>query len=421
MVFRTSRRAVAQYVLTAGLFALITTSCGPPSASSPDLTVNLPTTTVGVQQSGDGVVRIAAFLPSTGPGAQIGTPMNDAVRLAVSDINAAGGVLGGPIEVDFVDESTSNDLDIVLQSDVDAIVGPASSLNALSMLNSSVESEVLSCSPTATSLLLDRFPDANLFFRTVGSDSLQMAALARTAARTGGGSLTIVHLDDPYGRGLAAALETAVESRPSLTLSSVVPFSGADPDLDDDAFQIVETGSRIIAVLGDTADGARMLAAIDAALPNNLERSPPFVVVNDSLRDATDVIATISNRLREQITGVAARALVTTVDAPTGYFSTNAYDCVVLIALAARQAGTDAPRAIANQMASVSSGGRLCSTYADCAALIDQGLQIDYNGRSGAVDLSSTGDLSRAWFRELRFDESGREYIFNDVGIEISS
>ena len=132
MVFRTSRRAVAQFVLTTGLFAVVATSCGTQSASSPDLTVNLPTTTVGVQQPGDGVVRIAAFLPSTGPGAQIGTPMNDAVRLAVSDINAAGGVLGGPIEVDFVDESTSNDLDIVLQSDVDAIVGPASSLNALS-------------------------------------------------------------------------------------------------------------------------------------------------------------------------------------------------------------------------------------------------------------------------------------------------
>ena len=61
MVFRTSRRAVAQFVLTTGLFAVVATSCGTPSASSPDLTVNLPTTTVGVQQSGDGVVRIAVF------------------------------------------------------------------------------------------------------------------------------------------------------------------------------------------------------------------------------------------------------------------------------------------------------------------------------------------------------------------------
>jgi ABC-type branched-subunit amino acid transport system substrate-binding protein len=148
-------------------------------------------------------VRIAAFLPATGPGARIGTPMTEAVRLAVSEINAAGGVLGNPLEVNFVDEATSLDLGIVLQSDVDAIVGPASSLNALSMLDQAVDAEVLACSPTATSLLLDRFPDANLFFRTVGSDSLQMSALARAAARTGGGSLTIVHLDDPYGRGLA--------------------------------------------------------------------------------------------------------------------------------------------------------------------------------------------------------------------------
>ena len=164
-----------------------------------------------------------------------------------------------------------------------------------------------------------------------------------------------------------------------------------------------------------------MLAAIDASLPNDAGSIPPFVVVNDSLRGATDIIATISDRLREQIIGLAPRALVTTIDAPAGYFSTNAYDCVMLIALAARQAGSDVPRSIANQMASVSSGGRQCSTYEECSVLIDQGLQIDYTGRSGAVDLTATGDLSRAWFREFRFDDSGREYIFNEVGVEISS
>jgi branched-chain amino acid transport system substrate-binding protein len=164
-----------------------------------------------------------------------------------------------------------------------------------------------------------------------------------------------------------------------------------------------------------------MLSAIDLALPNDAGVAAPFVVVNDGLRSASDTIATISDRLREQIIGVAARAIVTTTDNPVGYFSTNAYDCVMLIALAARQAGSDTPRSIANQMASVSSGGRLCTTYADCAELIDQGLQIDYNGRSGAVDLNATGDLSRAWFREFRFDDDGREYIFNEVGIEVSS
>jgi branched-chain amino acid transport system substrate-binding protein len=421
MIFRTSRQVSARIACAIGLVAIVSAACTSSAESGPELTVSPPATTIATQQSGDGIVQIAAFLPATGLGSRIGAPVTDAVRLAVSDINAAGGVLGSPLEVSFVDEATSIDLGIVLQSEVDAIVGPASSLNALEMLDQAVDAEVLSCSPTATSLMLDRFPDANLFFRTVGSDSLQMSALARAAARTGGGSLTIVHLDDPYGRGLATALEAAVERRPSLTLAATIPFSGNDPDLADDAASILDNGSRVIAVLGDEADGARMLSALDAALPNDAGVIAPFVVVNDSLRGATDIIATISDRLREQIIGVAARAVVTTVDSPSGYFSTNAYDCVMLIALAARQAGSDIPRSIANQMASVSSGGRLCSTYAECAALIDQGLQIDYNGRSGAVDLSATGDLSRAWFREFRFDDAGREYIFNETGIEISS
>lgn len=421
MTFRTSHRVKARTVFLTGLIAILLAACTSATDTGPELTINPPATTAPNQPSGDGTVQIAAFLPATGPGARIGTPMTDAVRLAVSDINAAGGVLGNPLEVQFVDEATSLDLSIVLQSDVDAIVGPASSLNTLATLNQAIDAGVLTCSPTATSLMLDRFPDANLFFRTVGSDSLQMSALARAAARTGGGSLSIVHLDDPYGRGLATALETAVERRPSLTLAATIPFSGSDPDLADDAVSILDSGARVIAVLGDEADGARMLSAIDAALPSDAGAIPPFIVVNDSLRGATDIIATISDQLRPQIIGVAARAVVTNVDSPTGYFSTNAYDCVMLIALSARQAESDIPRAIANQMASVSSGGRLCTTYVECAALIDQGLQIDYNGRSGAVDLSATGDLSRAWFREFRFDDSGREYIFNETGIEISS
>ncbi|MGA1219593.1 MAG: ABC transporter substrate-binding protein, partial [Ilumatobacteraceae bacterium] len=349
MSFCTSRRRHARIACASGLLA-VATACASPSGSGPELTVNVPVTTVAPEQSGDGVVQIAAFLPATGPGARIGTPMSDAVRLAVSDINAAGGVLGNPLEVNFVDEATSNDLGIALQSDVDAIVGPASSLNALSMLGDAVESGVLSCSPTATSLLLDRFPDTNLFFRTVGSDSLQMAAVARTAARTGGGSVTIVHLDDPYGRGLAQALERAIELRPSLALNATIPFSGSDPNLDDDAASVIKTGSRVIVLLGDEADGGRMLSAIDLALPNDAGVAAPFVVVNDGLRSASDTIATISDRLREQIIGVAARAIVTTIDNPVGYFSTNAYDCVMLIALAARQAGSDTPRSIANQM-----------------------------------------------------------------------
>ncbi|MDA3014215.1 MAG: ABC transporter substrate-binding protein [Actinomycetota bacterium] len=411
----TRRRGALIAVLMATIGAV---SCDGSSSVGPDLTVSAPSTTIGPSRIDDGVLRLAVHLPTTGAGARLGVPMSDGVRVAVSAINAAGGVLGEPVEVDFFDEATSVDLRSTIQSGADAVIGPASSTKALAVLDQAVDAEVLVCSPSATAISLDRFPDSNLFFRTVASDTLQMSALARTAARTGSGSITIVHLDDLYGRDLADALQTAVGARASLSVSSMVPFSGDDPDLADDAALAIETGARIIAVLGDADDGGRMLTAIDAVLAADPDGVTPFVVVNDSLRAATDVMAALSPRLRSVIVGVAPRAVVAAVDSPTGVFATNAFDCAILVALAALQSGSDAPRAIADQMASVSAGGRICTTFAECADLLEQGLQIDYNGLSGNVDLSSTGDLNRGWFREFRFDETGREYIFNEIGFE---
>lgn len=412
------RRRIVGIVAVVVAGSLLAAGCGSSPATSPDLTVAAPPTTIGPSRIDDGVLRLAVHLPTTGAGARLGVPMSDAVRIAVSAINAAGGVLGEPVEVDFFDEATSVDLRTAIQSGADAIIGPASSTKSLEVLSQAVEAGLLVCSPSATALSLDRFPDANLFYRTVGSDTLQMSALARTAARTGSGSITIIHLDDLYGRGLADALTTAVGSRASLSVSETIAFSGDDPDLSDDAATAIATGARIIAVLGDADDGGRMLTAIDAALAASGDAATPFVVVNDSLRNATDVIAGLSSRLRAVIVGVAPRAIVAAVDSPVGPFATNAYDCTMLIALAALQAGSDSPRMIANQMASVSAGGRICTTFAECSDLLEQGLQIDYNGLSGNVDLTSTGDLTRAWFREFRFDDDGREYIYNETGFE---
>ena len=61
-------------------------------------------------------------------------------------------------------------------------------------------------------------------------------------------------------------------------------------------------------------------------------------------------------------------------------------------------------------MASVSSGGSQCRTFADCADRLGRGLQIDYEGPSGNTELSTrTGDPARARFEEFEFDQDGRD------------
>ena len=67
--------------------------------------------------------------------------------------------------------------------EVDAVVGPTSSLVALGALGDLMAADVLTCSPTASAQALDDYPDRDLFFRTVPSDSLQAAAIAGWPSR----------------------------------------------------------------------------------------------------------------------------------------------------------------------------------------------------------------------------------------------
>jgi hypothetical protein len=153
--------------------------------------------------------------PQDSANADIGAAIRSSVGLAETMIDAAGGVNSQPIRVIPVDESVSGlvvdpAFTELLDDDVDAIVGPASSIDALASLGEIVDAGVVACSPTASSALLDNFPDDGLFFRTIPSDSLQAVAIADAVNNTGATQATVVYIDDDYGQlfneSVAAAL-----------------------------------------------------------------------------------------------------------------------------------------------------------------------------------------------------------------------
>jgi branched-chain amino acid transport system substrate-binding protein len=375
------------------------------------------TTTVAVVEEApdvesDGVLRIGVLLPRTGAGAQLGRPMIDAVAIARDRVNAAGGVNGRDVVLVEVDEgdtvtTAAGGFDTLLRAGVDAIVGPASSLAALATLDAPVEAGVVTCSPTATALALDEYPDDGLFFRTVPSDSLQARAIASLAETTGARTVTIGHLDDPYGRGLADALTTAVAAQ-GVELLGTVAFASDDEQLEDEAAALVADDPGIIVVLGDADDGSRLVAALADVVD---ARDPPTILVNDALRDPASqpVMRNLPRRVRDELVGVAP--LAESADAELlGPYAASAFDCLNLIALAAVQAGTDASAGIASQMTSVSVSGSPCRSFEVCSQRLLEGLEIDYNGPSGNTALSNrTGDPITGQFQEFTFDEEGQD------------
>lgn len=381
--------------------------------SSPTTTQLVATTASSPVRPDDGVLVLGVLLPTTGPGATLfGDGMIDAVQMAVDQINVAGGVNGSDVELIDADEgataaSAAIGFDSLITSGVDAIIGPASSLVALSDLDAAVSAGVLTCSPTATALALDSYPDNGLFFRTIPSDSLQMVAVSRVAEGTGSTAIAIGYLDDSYGRGLAEALRSAVGAR-GLSVLAEVAFSGDDDELGDEARELLANAPGVIAILGDAGDGTRLLAAVAQMVPAD---QPPVIVVNDALRDSQSqqVMQGLARDVRQQIRGVAPLAVTRNDLALTDLYAANAYDCANLIALASIQAASDTPSNIAAQMASASAGGSQCRSFADCAERLSRGLQIDYEGPSGNTELSTRGDPSRARFEEFRFDVNGRD------------
>lgn len=385
--------------------ALALTACsGDDDTATPSTTVVATTTTL-VQRTSDGTLTLGIYLPRTGAGASLGPPLIAGVEEAVRVVNDNGGVLGRDVEVVTADEG-SEAIEVLVTAGVDAIVGPASSLVALSGLGPAVDanSGVVTCSPMATARGLDAYPDNQFFFRTAPSDTLQMAAIARIAERTGAQDIAVGYLDDPYGRGLSVALEDALDDR-LVTLEPSIGFSGDEGDLGPVARELLAGDPGVVVVLGDADDGSRLLAALDEATDD-----PPVIIINDSIRQARQVIQGLSDDFRDQLVGVAPQAHAASGDTETGFFVPHAIDCVNLIALAAIDAGTDDPIEIRKQMAAVSTGGRACTSFSSCAALVEQDLGIDYNGVSGRVDLSSvTGDPTRAWFETFTFDAEGNE------------
>jgi branched-chain amino acid transport system substrate-binding protein len=404
----------ARRFLCVGVVITSAVACHDDDDSSPPTTQVVVTTTTSPARDDDGILVLGVLLPTTGPGATLfGEGMINAVELARDEINDAGGVLGTDVELIGADEgataaSAAIGYDSLITRGVDAIIGPASSIVALSDLDAAVSAGVMSCSPTATALALDDYPDNGLFFRTVPSDSLQMVALARIAERTGSTSIAIGYLDDSYGRGLAQALGAAVGVR-GLSVLAQIAFSGDDEQLADEAAALLADSPGVVAILGDAGDGTRFLASVAQASSGD---DPPIIVVNDALRDAQSqqVIQGLGRTVREQIRGVSPLAINSNALALTDLYAANAYDCVNLIALAAMQADSDSPASIAAQMASVSAGGSQCRSFADCSDPLGRGLQIDYEGPSGNTDLSPrTGDPSRARFEEFQFDVDGRD------------
>ena len=395
-MIRPNRTWRAAAVLAAA--ALVLTACGSSSDSEDKKSDG---GSSAPAKTGDGTLTIGTLLPQTGDLAFLGPPEFAGVDLAVNQINAAGGVDGKKIvKVDSDSGDGTPDIagasvDKLLAQNADVVVGAASSNVSKSVIDKITGEGVVQFSPANTAAGFDTYPDKGLYFRTAPSDVLQGKVVANLAVQDGNKNVAVLARQDFYGEGLAESAAKNLESAGASVAAKVLynaeaenftaevnQIAAAKPDAlilvsFDEATKIVPQlvakgigpqDIKVYFVDGNLADYSKEkfdLTGVKGTAPSPAAEDPAF---NKELLKIDPKITTFT-------------------------YSSEAYDTVMMSALAALAAKDDSGKSIASQLIKVSKDGTKCKGWEQCSKLVKDGTDIDYEGASGPADLDKTGSL----------------------------
>lgn len=365
-------------------------------------------------------LKLGYVLPETGDLAFLGPPQIDAAKLAVQDINAAGGVLGKEIPKlvggdEANDQSVANQsADRVLAAGVDAIIGAAASGMSLAIIDKVTGAEVVQCSGSNTAPTFTDYEDNGYYFRTAPSDALQGPVLADTVIADGHSKVAVVARADDYGRGLANATADALKNAgatvpvnttydPKTTNFDAVVQKVASSKPDAVVVIAFEEGKQVLRGLietGLTADKVGLYGA-DGLRSENLPKlvDPKDPGVLDGMKGTAPASAgneEFTDRLKEEFP-----------DLEELQFAPQVYDCVNIIALAAEAAQSSDPTKFKNEMNAITKDGEKCDSFESCQQLLADGTDIDYDGVSGPLDFTEPGEPGQAQIEVYGYDAKG--------------
>ncbi len=364
----------------------------------------------GCSYESDNRLIIGGLLPQTGKLDYLEPAQQAAIQLALDDIDRAEGVTGRDV-IYLPGDSGSSGSTLVaaqrhLEEGADVIFGPPSSVLSKQVTSEITGSCRIQISSANTAAGFTPLEQNQLYFRTAASDELQGQALSDIVARSAATNVSIIAEDGLYGQALAAFTTTAlgnanIEVAQTVYDPTAVDFNAAADSAtatSPDAIVLIgfEESSQILKELlrrGITTD---KIYLSDGNAGNALGEK--FTAPNelDGIRgvlpgaEAPSPFKRRLNQLDEDIVDYS--------------FSPETYDAIVIVALAAELAQSDAAPEIAKRINGVTSGGARCSSFAQCKKLINGGeTDIDYNGISGPLSFSSNGEPTEATFAVVEF------------------
>jgi branched-chain amino acid transport system substrate-binding protein len=308
-------------------------------------------------------VRIGFFMSLTGRDASFGDVSLPGARLAVDELNAAGGVLGRPVELVVEDnrslagESATAVKKLIARDHVAVLIGECSSARTLEAAPIAQTAGIPLITPAATNAKVTQAGDA--IFRVCFIDPFQGDVIAAFARRRLGlrRAALLIDATAPYSVGLAEYFEKTFKTLGG-EIVATQKYSGVDTDFRAQLTAIRAAKPDCIflpgyyVAAGLVAKQAKQLGLTATLLGGDGFEAPQLLEIGG---DAMEGVY-YSTHFATENTGAASRAFVAAYRKQTGKtpngLSALTYDAVKLAADAITRAGTTEPVALRRALAS---------------------------------------------------------------------
>jgi branched-chain amino acid transport system substrate-binding protein len=202
-------------------------------------------------------IKVGLSGPFTGGSSSMGVSMRDGAKLAVTEINKAGGVLGRPLELIERDDEAKNEVgvqvaqELINKEEVVATLGFANTGVSLAAQRFYQEAEIPVINNVSTGAIITKQflpPDnkANYVFRNSANDSVQSAMIANEAIKKQGFKKPAILADSTnYGQLGQADLTKALATM-DVKPVAIEKFNIGDTDMTAQVLRAKEAGADVI-------------------------------------------------------------------------------------------------------------------------------------------------------------------------------
>ena len=352
-------------------------------------------------------LRLGVLTPLTGAGSFDGPRMLKAMQGVAAEVNAAGGVLGRPIELVVEDDETNPEAAVRAAHklvDVDrvpVIMGTWASAVTTAVAPVCWESKTFLTTVSGADSIT-HLPHQGYLIRTQPNNELQATSHARFIIRHGAKRVFILSTQAPFTEPTVRFL-TAVLTPAGVAVAGSLIYDKDKTSYRSEVDQALRAKPDLVYLNGYAPDVAVVLRDLFRAGYDGGRFTQSYALTVKSLadlpHDVTQGVITAQPSADVDSPAYAAAAKRTGVAAPDSY-EAQATDWISIVALTIARAGEASGTALRDTVRKITnSNGVKVYTAVDGLAALKQGQEIKYEGASGPCVFTDIGDITDCRFR----------------------